>query len=399
MMIASPSDALFMMPAFGADPQMFAQQGFAGQQMLAHGQPPVQQPGMMAAQRQQPVPFYPQQALMEQGNPANFAAVGIGQGGGGNQAVAEGTPAMTGGAPLPGGTSNMGVNVEGINQMVQQDIERGMGIDFYAESNPALLASWATFFRDQFIETRNLLARANNDRLAEAYRRATHFVERAETKVLETKAMKQFFRKHPLTPPNDPAFVDACYRIIIDYNMRNPPFEGFTFGNPMWRDYMWFKAGLMGVVDKGRSKFLLWYYQQITEAWKLFIQTKHNVAPNAGQDAINKVCSAAMEDETSYGEAKRFYAFLFTQVISKSVEEDTSSPTSLPVGSRVRSLFSFDEEAFVLVAVRANISEQGSSETSQILSEAAELSKLLATQEAGQNADSGVLFINEEKGS
>lgn len=31
-----------------------------------------------------------------------------------------------------------------------QDIQRGLSIDFYGESNPLLVASWATFFRDQY---------------------------------------------------------------------------------------------------------------------------------------------------------------------------------------------------------------------------------------------------------
>ena len=47
--------------------------------------------------------------------------------------------------------------------------------------------------------------------------------------------------------------------------MRNPPFDGFAFGNPTWRDYMWFRAGLMKVVEEGRNEFLEWYTRKIWE--------------------------------------------------------------------------------------------------------------------------------------
>ena len=34
---------------------------------------------------------------------------------------------------------------------VYQDIQRGLSIDFYADPNPLMVASWATFFRDQYL--------------------------------------------------------------------------------------------------------------------------------------------------------------------------------------------------------------------------------------------------------
>jgi hypothetical protein len=98
----------------------------------------------------------------------------------------------------------MAAATQGMKQLVLQDIERGLQIDFYAEGDRMILASWASFFRDQFIETRNELANARNDRTAEAYRRATGFVERVEMKVLDTNAMKQIFRRLPITPVDDP---------------------------------------------------------------------------------------------------------------------------------------------------------------------------------------------------
>lgn len=101
-----------------------------------------------------------------------------------------------------------------IDQVVQQDIERGLRIDFYSESNNMLLASWASFFRDQFVEARNQLAKANYDRTAESYRRATHFVERVEYKILNTGAMKQLFRRHPLTSINDPVSAAGWLLLI-----------------------------------------------------------------------------------------------------------------------------------------------------------------------------------------
>jgi hypothetical protein len=221
------------------------------------------------------------------------------------------TTGVTGDNNAMGGSNVAGGGGSGADQLVQQDIERGLRIDFYSETDPMLLASWASFFRDQFIEARQELAKASYDRNAETYRRATHFVERVETKILKTNAMKQLFRRHPLTHINDPVriftilifsskfccnlvgltcfaassrspllflsfslnihqimeqiFVDACYRVIIDYLMRNPPFDGFAFGNPTWRDYMWFRAGLMKVVEEGRNEFLEWYTKKIWE--------------------------------------------------------------------------------------------------------------------------------------
>jgi len=98
----------------------------------------------------------------------------------------------------------MAAAAEGMKQLVQQDIERGLQIDFYSERDLMTLASWASFFRDQYIETRSELSMARNDRTAEAYRRATGFVERVEMKILDTSAMKQIFRRLPVMPVDDP---------------------------------------------------------------------------------------------------------------------------------------------------------------------------------------------------
>lgn len=86
----------------------------------------------------------------------------------------------------------------------QEDIERGLRIDFYTEPDPAILASWASFFRDRFVEVRHELTKATFDRNAETYRRATHFAERVESKILSSNAAKKIFRRYPLTPINDP---------------------------------------------------------------------------------------------------------------------------------------------------------------------------------------------------
>lgn len=59
--------------------------------------------------------------------------------------------------------------------------------------------------------------------------------------------------------------VDSMYRTIIDYCSRHPPFDGFTFGSPTWRDYMWFKAGLCKKLDLARKEFLGYYQTQIIE--------------------------------------------------------------------------------------------------------------------------------------
>ena len=107
----------------------------------------------------------------------------------------------------------MAAAAEGMKLMVQRNIERGLQIDFYSEGDPMILASWASFFRDQFIETRHELSKAKNDRTAEAYRRATGFVERVEMKILDTNAMKQIFRRLPITAVDDP--VSDCLVVNV----------------------------------------------------------------------------------------------------------------------------------------------------------------------------------------
>ena len=126
------------------------------------------------------------------------------------------TPAAGGGGPAGvrtgsvGGTAAALANAPDVyagNEIpapYQEDIERGISIDFYAERDPTLLASWASFFRDRFIEVRHELKKATFDRNAETYRRATHFAERVESKILVSSAAKQLFRRYPLTPTNDP---------------------------------------------------------------------------------------------------------------------------------------------------------------------------------------------------
>lgn len=173
-------------------------------QMPIHSaQPP--QPLNTGSTYHQSMPYYPIQQsyqppppppppLPANNTPPNImASIGGVTGGTGDN--------IMGGAMTMSGTTTGG---GGVDPLVQQDIERGLRIDFYAETDAMLLASWASFFRDQFVEARQELARASYDRNAETYRRATHFVERVETKILKTNAMKLLFRRHPLTHINDP---------------------------------------------------------------------------------------------------------------------------------------------------------------------------------------------------
>ena len=62
------------------------------------------------------------------------------------------------------------------------------------------------------------------------------------------------------------ALVDMTYRAILDYMSRHPPFDGFTFGSPTWRDYMWFKAGLLKVAEDARASFLASYAEQVLQS-------------------------------------------------------------------------------------------------------------------------------------
>jgi hypothetical protein len=100
------------------------------------------------------------------------------------------------------GSSHMPSTLPSRDPTIQRDIDRGLSIDFYTTGDPMLLASWASFFRDQYILAKNELTKAGYDRDAETYRRATYFLERVETRVLQTEAMKKVFRQYPLS--NDP---------------------------------------------------------------------------------------------------------------------------------------------------------------------------------------------------
>ena len=190
------------------------------QQHHHHPQGGGRLPGGMAAHSgafHQPMPFYPQQhpvmnysttpplpnlpsGISSAGNMRgyNMGTSGITAGGAGDTL---GTATLSG---TSASSAAMAAATEGMKVLVQRDIERGLQIDFYSEGDPMTLASWASFFRDQFIETRHELSKAKNDRTAEAYRRATGFVERVEMKILDTNAMKQIFRRLPIAAVDDP---------------------------------------------------------------------------------------------------------------------------------------------------------------------------------------------------
>lgn len=365
--------------------------------------------------------------------------------------VAAGVGAITGGVTGDNNNAMGGTRTGGggaADQLVQQDIERGLRIDFYSETDPMLLASWASFFRDQFIEVRQELAKASFDRNAETYRRATHFVERVETKILKTNPMKLLFRRHPMTHINDPIFVDACYRVIIDYLMRNPPFDGFAFGNPTWRDYMWFRAGLVKVVEEGRNEFLEWYTKKIWETLESYMPVQKT---DTKWGKIIEASQLGMKSEASYNEAKRFYVRFFDDVLSKIEQPQPheggggvltvsgvlpgGSPSSIILGKRVREVFHLDDEAFILSAIRfyhsnhdnhtlvPKSTEEGEGPHPegkppkvpqdagtglpliggvtegegflQILANALEMSHVLATQESTYPIDAPIFILNE----
>ncbi len=173
-------------------------------------QPP--QPLISGSAYQQPPPYYPVQQSYPLPPPPPTA----------NTTPTNAMPPI-GGTSGGTGDSIMGGAVAGSagnsDPLVQQDIERGLRIDFYSETDAMLLASWASFFRDQFVEARQELAKASFDRNAETYRRATHFVERVETKILKTNAMKQLFRRHPLTNINDPVSVSFLPTVTVFFHV------------------------------------------------------------------------------------------------------------------------------------------------------------------------------------
>jgi hypothetical protein len=71
--------------------------------------------------------------------------------------------------------------------------------------------------------------------------------------------------------------------------MRYPPFDGSTFGNPQWRDYMWYQAGLKGIIEHGRADYLQSYANQIQQLIGTYRidSFRHNNVNIAGTDAGN----------------------------------------------------------------------------------------------------------------
>jgi hypothetical protein len=82
---------------------------------------------------------------------------------------------------------------------VRGEVDRGRSLDFYAIRDPLLLASWASFFRDQYIMTQKELDRAKYDRTSEVYRQVSSFLQRVQTHVLKTEEMETVFRRSPFS--------------------------------------------------------------------------------------------------------------------------------------------------------------------------------------------------------
>jgi hypothetical protein len=133
--------------------------------------------------------------------------------------------------------------------------------------------------------------------------------------------------------------------------MRNPPFDGFTFGNPTWRDYMWFKAGLMRVVDEGRTRFLDWFSRQIRKSLGLFVDS--SPSPALAEEQLLEASWSGMQSIFAYARAKQFYVKLMEEILP-AMEESGAAPPVV-VGAKVRRFFSFEEEAFILAVVRTHL--------------------------------------------
>lgn len=142
--------------------------------------------------------------------------------------------------------------------------------------------------------------------------------------------------------------------------MRNPPFDGFTFGNPTWRDYMWFKAGLMRVVDAGKSRFLDWYAQRIRESLDEFIYSSE---AGAEQDLM-EAAKSGMQSHQAYTRAKQVYVNIIEDILPL-MEDSAAYASSVPkvppmmiVGAKVRKFFSVDEEAFILAVIQTHLQDK-----------------------------------------
>ena len=84
------------------------------------------------------------------------------------------------------------------------DLARGLRINFYQVADPLLLASWTSFFRDQYLATNGELQQkegsaSGGTSCSDTSCRVGSFVLRLnQFQILESEAFKRLYRQYPL---------------------------------------------------------------------------------------------------------------------------------------------------------------------------------------------------------
>jgi len=163
---------------------------------------------------------------------------------------------------------------------------------------------------------------------------------------------------------------------------------------------MWFKAGLMKVVDDGRYRFLDWYSQQIRDSLVNFIESSSSGA----EDDLREASISGMQHKDKYARVKQFYVNLIEDVLP-TIDEAAASGPPTTIGVKVRRFFSVGEEAFILAVIRTHLEKKqdepkatisqdgGSSLYSKIIRATTELLYHLEAQESSHSSEDPILAL------
>jgi hypothetical protein len=122
---------------------------------------------------------------------------------------------------------------------------------------------------------------------------------------------------------------------------------------------MWFKAGLLRVVDEGRNRFLDWYSQQIRNVLDVFIQS----SSSGVEEELLKASTSGMQSKAAYARVKQVYIKVIGDVLPAMEDSGTATPLSI-IGTKIRGVFSLDEEAFILAVIQTDL--QGKQEQQSV---------------------------------
>jgi hypothetical protein len=108
------------------------------------------------------------------------------------------------------------------------DMDRGLGIDFYHVGDHRLLASWASYYRDQFIQVKSNLERLQrkHDQVQDQLRRrdADLFVRMIdEQRFLESKEVRDLFLKKPFNMTASVEFHPDVSHVLGVHTKFEPP--------------------------------------------------------------------------------------------------------------------------------------------------------------------------------